>query len=142
MFCLFTDEEMEMVPEGESLPPSGCIVEGIVGGYGFHSDRLSECREKLVEMIGMLPEGFNRDSGGGWSFLNLCETKDGILWTGFQKTCGEFFCLCKGLRLADYLFPRSLWGKLPGGVPYIVFNRDGWGDGEMPSEHFEKAVVA
>lgn len=139
--CLHTDEEVAAA-EKDGIPEGTVMVEGVITGYGFHPERLESCRETLVEIIDMLPEGFNHDRGGGWSFLNLCETKDGELWTGFHKTCGEFFCLCKGLRLADYVMPREWWGKLPGSVPYIVFNRDGWPEGEMPMEKLAAARAA
>lgn len=129
-YVLYKDEE---ITDGQ-VPEGAVIVEGVIGGFGFHPERLDEKRELIVNIAKQLPTEFQVSRGGGWSFLNLCETKDGDQWTGLHRICNELICLLKALRMADWLLPREMWKTLPGGVPYLSINLEGWAEGEMPME--------
>jgi hypothetical protein len=119
--CLF--EEDELVDGG---PPADAVcVDGIIREFHFHPARLEQARKRLQAMIGLLPDSFFQGKGGGWTVLNLCVTKDGTLWTGFQTILEELVCLCMGLGMAKWCLPRSAWEAMPGGMPYVVFDPEG-----------------
>lgn len=117
--CLYREEE---IPNPEVASESAVLVEGITGRFGLHPERLESHRDGVRANIAALPDPFFRDSGGGWSFLNLCMNKDGQQW-GEHGTMQELVVLAIGLGLASYEMPREMWSVLPGGVPYVVFKR-------------------
>ncbi len=91
-------------------------VEGITRMFGLHPQRLEEKRELITALLAELPAEFKE----GWSFLNLCTTKDGKQWTGLHRVCEQLVVMAIGLGLMEYCFPRELWMILPGGVPYVI----------------------
>lgn len=119
--CLYTDAEMAGVPEGET-PEGVVIVEGILSRFGLHPERLESHRAEVNEMLMNLPIGFRRSSGGGWSFLQGCQDRNDVQWTGLHQTVGELFTLGIGLGEVSYLLPRELWSAFPGGMPYLVID--------------------
>jgi len=123
---LYKDGEVSV----EDGPPEDAIlVPGITSNFGFHPGRLESHREEIQELIKQLPLEFiqGEGGGGGMSFLNLCQDREGNLW-GQHKACEELLCLAMGLRLAGYCLPRHIWCVLPGGVPYVWFRL------EVPTE--------
>jgi hypothetical protein len=117
--CLYKDEEMAGVPEGEA-PEGVVIVEGIISRFGLHPERLESHRDEVHTMLLNLPEQFQADKGGGWSFLQACDDRNGVQWTGLHQTMGDLFVLGIGLGLAKYLLPREMWSAFPGGMPYLA----------------------
>ena len=91
-------------------------VEGITNMFGLHPQRLEEKRELVTALLAELPAEFKE----GWTFLNLCTTKDGEQWTGFHQVCEQLVVMAIGLDLMEYTIPRQLWETLPGGVPYLT----------------------
>ncbi len=91
-------------------------VEGIVQNFGFHPQRLEDKRELITAILAELPEVFKK----GCTFLNICETKNGELWSGSHETCELLVVLAIGLGLMEYCFPKEIWSNLPGGVPYLI----------------------
>jgi len=73
-------------------------------------------------MLNDLPDNFKNDFGGGWSFLNMCEDKNGVQWTDFHATVDELVCLGLSIDKMSYLMSRDMWNVLPGGMPYLVIN--------------------
>lgn len=116
----------DCLAEDESLKddPNYLVVEGILHDYLFNRKTLESHRTDVASWIDQLPDEFRKDGGGGWSFLNLCMRKDGMQWTGFHVMQERFLCLAIGLGLAEIQLPRELWSVLPGGMPYVVFNRE------------------
>lgn len=114
--CLFTEAEMP----GAEPPEPHVYVEGIVNPYAFHPDRLESHRGEVAAMLLALPEPFQQSTGGGWSFLNACQDRNDVQWTGLHQTMGHLFAMGMGLGLAEFQMPRDLWAVLPGGMPYIV----------------------
>lgn len=112
--CLLTEAEEAR------RPPGVILAEGITGEYGFHPDRLEGMREQVTAWLSELPDQFFADKGGGWSFLNLCTTKDDEQWTGLHGRMEQLVCLSLGLGLMAYLMPRAVWKSFPGGMPYVV----------------------
>jgi hypothetical protein len=106
MDCLFN--------EGEDTT-NQVKVEGIVNKFGLHPQRLEEKRELVTDLLAELPAEFKE----GWSFLNLCTTKDGKQWTGMHCICEQLVVMAIGLGLMEYCVQRELWAILPGGVPYL-----------------------
>jgi hypothetical protein len=70
-------------------------------------------------LLNELPSSFKKDIGGGWSFLQACETKDGVQW-GEHRNMEQLFVLGMALGKVRYCLPRDLWQVLPGGMPYLV----------------------
>lgn len=109
--CLFKDDE---IIDGKPIVEP-IYVEGITLNFGLHPERVNQYSEEIAKFICELPETFKN----GWSFLNLCETKDGEQWTGIQKVCEELMVLGIATKKMQYCCSKELWGALPGGVPYI-----------------------
>lgn len=119
--CLYKPEEMEGLEEGEA--PEGCvIVEGILSRFGLHPERLESHRAEVTEMLMNLPVGFRKSSGGGWSFLQGCQDRNDVQWTGFHMIVSQLFVLGMGLGLVSYLLPREMWSAFPGSMPYLVID--------------------
>ena len=116
--ALYTEEE---IPADGKPPENAVIVEGMVRKFGFHPERLEKTRKDVQAMLGQLPDEFRE----GWSFLNMCNTKDGDLWTGDHAKMEALVALAIGLGIGSYPFPREMWPILPGGVPYVVFKMEG-----------------
>lgn len=107
MDCLFK--------EGEDTT-NHVKVEGLTSMFGLHPQRLEEKRELVTALLAELPAEFKE----GWSFLNLCTTKDGEQWTDMHLVCEQLVVMAIGLGLMEYCMPREMWVILPGGVPYLM----------------------
>lgn len=115
--CLFLEHEVAE----PGVPPEGAVlVEGITGKYGFHPERLEEKREQVQAWLDELPDAFKATAGGGWSFLNMCNTRNDEQWTGLHQRMEQLMCLAMGLGLMTYCLPREMWSALPGGMPYVM----------------------
>ena len=108
-YCLYKD--------GEETS-NAKMVQGITVEFGFHPDRLAEKKADIDRMLLELPTEFRKTEGGGWSFVQACETKDGDLW-GQHRDIEMLMCLGIAVGSVEYLMPREMWGVLPGGVPYF-----------------------
>lgn len=110
MDCLFK--------EGEDVSKA-VEVQGVAHSFGFHPERLNTNRPFVQALLAELPLPFREGDGGGWSFLQACETQSGVLW-GQHRNIEQLMVL--GLATGDvaYLLPREAWSALPGGVPYFV----------------------
>lgn len=118
MECLYKDEEIGADPT--IPPPDAVLVHGVVSNFGFHPKRLEEHRADIESMLMQLPEPFMKSKGGGWSFLNACNDKDGNQWTGFHRKMEELFALGMAIKKVECPMPRDFWSALPGGVPYFT----------------------
>jgi len=105
--------------EGESTD-NFVQAEGITNMVGFHPERLEGHREDIKDMLSDLPDDFKVSKGGGMSFLNACDTKDGKQWTGYHQVMEQLFLLGLVIGEVKYLAPRELWEVFPGGMPYYV----------------------
>lgn len=112
MDSLYKSEEIvEYIPPNDAV-----IVKGIVRTFGFHPERLKNHKEEVKTILNQMRPEFHKDKGGGgWSFLNLCEDKDGHLW-GDHRIMEELVALGIGLGIAKYCFPKDMWNALPGGA--------------------------
>lgn len=108
--CLFKDDE--------SLDDA-IKVEGIIHNYAFHPGRIQDNAETIASLLAELPTEFQHDGGGGWSFLNACNDRNGNQWTGLHLQMERLFCLGIAAGCARWLLPRDMWRILPGGVPYV-----------------------
>ena len=114
--CLFRDDEIK---DGKPIMEP-LVVEGIVRKYGFHPERIKNYQDKIIQELQDLPDTFYEGKGGGWSFLNLCNDKNGHQWTSFHLVMEQLVCLGIAIGMVEYVLPREMWSSLPGGVPYIV----------------------
>ena len=95
-------------------------AEGIMGDVGFHPDRLQTHKTEIEAMLDELPDEFKKSGGGGWSFLNLCNDRQGNQWTGLHQRMEQLVQLGIGANKVEYLMPKELWTALPNGMPYLV----------------------
>jgi len=95
-------------------------AEGIRSIMGFHPQRLEENKENILALIEQFPDSFREEGGGGMSFLNMCEDKNGNLWTGMHSIMEQLVALGIAIGKMKYLMPRPMWKTMPGGMPYIV----------------------
>ncbi|MCF0074012.1 hypothetical protein LZD49_26255 [Dyadobacter sp. CY261] len=89
---------------------------------GFHPDRLLAQAKTIDAMLSELPDTFKRSGGGGMSFMNMCESKEGNLWTGAHRTMDQLVCLGSAIGKVSFPMPREMWSYLPGGMPYILIH--------------------
>jgi hypothetical protein len=102
---------------------NGVLAKGILRDFMFHPDRLEAQRATVKAFLREIDPPFHQLQGGGWSFLNFCQSRDGQ-WTGTQLHMEELMCLGVGLGFVEELpLPRDV---LPGGVPYIVIKHAVW----------------
>jgi hypothetical protein len=106
--------------ERETKRNDELIVHGIVNDFPFNKKMLSEYADDIIGFLNELPKEFHENDGGGWSFLNACNDKNGNQWTGSHAVMEKLFVLGIGIDKVKLLLPREVWGSLPGGVPYFV----------------------
>ncbi len=97
-------------------------VQGIERTEDFHAGRLDENRQAIIDLLNELPEQFHKRGGGGWTFLNACNDKNGRQWTGFHYEMEMLFMLGMAAGYVSELMPRDLWQILPGGMPYYMID--------------------
>lgn len=119
-FCLFKEEE---IIDGKA-PVDAIFVDGITTKLGFHSGRVAEKREEIRTLLNEMSPSFHKKGGGGMTFLNLCDDKNGNQWTDFHKTMECLVVLGMAVGMASYCLPRELWGAMPGGLPYVMFDTE------------------
>ena len=113
--CLFNEDEIEA-----EKPKDGLVMvvgKGILGNFGFHSERLQARREEVSQMLDLIPDQFHEGKGRGWSFLNMCMDKNDRQW-GEHRDMDHLICLgvALGLMKVCEFPPREI---CPGGMPYI-----------------------
>lgn len=116
--CLFNQEEIDA--EGKPKVP-WIAAEGVVSQFGFNKERIDENAARIRELLQELPIEFQptvAGGGGGWTFLNACQDKNGELW-GQQRDVDELLTLGIASGWASISMPRDMWNVLPGGVPYF-----------------------
>lgn len=122
----YLDEEIAALPKDEMGAPVGAvIVEGVLGPMGFHPERLETHREEITGWLQALPVLFRSaelGGGGGWSFLNVCQDRNDVQWTGLHMAMNALLCMGIGLDLCAWVMPRDFWHVFPGGMPYVVVN--------------------
>ncbi|KKN98502.1 hypothetical protein LCGC14_0146130 [marine sediment metagenome] len=115
-YCLYNDDE---VIDGKT-PDEAVLVDGITTKFGFHPGRLEEKASVIIDMLGQLPESFQEAGGGGMSFINACQDKNGRQWTDFHRIMEELFCLGEAIGKVSQPMPKEMWKVLPGGMPYYI----------------------
>jgi hypothetical protein len=89
---------------------------------GFDPKRLKENKENILDLLKEFPDSFMKSGGGGMSFVNMCQDKNGIQWTDFHSTMDELVALGIASGQMSYVLPRNIWRHLPGGMPYLVID--------------------
>lgn len=107
--------------KGETPEPH-VVGEGVLTLAHFHPGRLKESEADIASMCDELHPNFHKDSGGGFSFLNLCEDKNGRQWADLHITMDKLVALGMATGKLSYFLPRPMWSSLPGGMPYIIVN--------------------
>lgn len=105
----------EMTPDTAEV----VIVEGLTKKVVFSVEKVKSHSDTIYALLNELPETFFDGRGGGWSFLNMAQDKNGNQW-GEQINAQELMLLGIASGYMNYLLPRDVWFLLPGGVPYVV----------------------
>lgn len=113
---------LDCLYRGKELTVDCVRVDGIMNVFGFIPGRLKKHRDEIYEILKQLPEGFQKESGGGMTFLNACSDKEGNMWTGLHTTMEQLMTLGMAIDKVKYCMPRDMWMALPGGMPYFVVN--------------------
>lgn len=113
------EDQIAAFVEGGKCPDGWQVSPGVLVKAMLNSKRLSEHTAEISEMLSQLPDQFQADKGGGWSFLNACMTKAGAQW-GEHRSIDQLICLGSAVGLVAIQFPKEMWGALPGGMPYFV----------------------
>jgi hypothetical protein len=111
MDCLFKD--------GEDTSKA-VIAEGIITSFGFHPERLETHKNDIHTMLKELPTEFQEKGGGGWTFLNACNDKNGDQWTDLHKIMEQLMCLGIAIGKCTIQLLREMWAMFPGGMPYFT----------------------
>jgi hypothetical protein len=110
--------------------PNYVVVQGILHQTAFDMRKLLTHYDEVLDMLSWLPAPYRpvgsvEGGGGGWSFLNACDDREGNQWTGLHRTMDQLFQLGIGLGLAAYLMDREMWSAFPGGMPYAAVTLPG-----------------
>jgi hypothetical protein len=73
------------------------VIEGIKNTYGLNPEKLKIYENEIYMMLKELPDPFQNDIGGGWSFCNACDDKNGEQWTGLHLRMEQLFVLGMGI---------------------------------------------
>ena len=98
------------------------IGEAVQMKVRFNPERLKGKEPLIEELLKELPTEFQKDGGGGMSFLNMCNDKNGNQWADMHKTMNELVALGTATGKLSFLMPKEMWSVLPGGMPYLVVN--------------------
>ncbi len=113
--CLYGGEEPNYETSKDTI-----VVQGVVHKYVMDLSKLEKYTDRVVELLGNLPTNFHKSGGGGWSFLNMCDDRNGVQWTGFHVRMEQLLVLGIALEKAKIQLPRDMWKMFPGGMPYLV----------------------
>jgi len=112
--CLFEDG-------AEPTSEEYTVVESVQGGnIGLCNKKLDNYRDDIFDMLKQLSTDFMETGGGGTTFFNACNDKDGNQWTDMHQTMDELFMLGQATKRAKFLMPREMWGSFPGGMLYVA----------------------
>jgi hypothetical protein len=107
---------------GEASHPTVTVV-GIVHTAHFALNELEARKTEIAGMLAQLPNEFIDNAaggGGGWSFLNACNDRDGNQWTGLHLVMEQLVLLGLGAGQVQWCLPREMWKILPGEMPYFA----------------------
>lgn len=118
--CLLSDDEVRENASKELEPTVDFILgEGISMVSVFSAERLEENKMVIFQMLDELP---NIDEEV--SFLKLCYDKNGRQWADLHSTMDLLVQLGRATGALEFTVPRDCWDVFPGGVPYVVRNRE------------------
>ncbi len=97
-------------------------AEGVSCTVGFDRQKIEKYRKEIELILNELPDKFKKSKGGGWSFVNACNDKNGIQWTGLHQRMEQLFQLGIAINKVTCPIPRKLCTHLPGGMPYFTID--------------------
>lgn len=109
--CLYRNGE-------EILNP--VLSHGVIMKIGFHPDRIKQNTDNILSMLKCLPDDFMVSKGGGTSFLNACQNRDGVQWADLHDTVDKLVVLGLACKKLSFTMPREMWHILPGTMPYLT----------------------
>lgn len=108
--CMFKDSDIkEEKPIREFT-----LVEGLVGLFILDTEKINENKQKIKELIDLLP-----DMSVSKSFVDLCFDRNGRQWTGEQQMMDVLVVLGVAANILKYTLPKEKW-KENFDVPVII----------------------
>lgn len=126
--CLFKENELV---DGQPIE-NFCMAEGVINTVCFNENRLNQHKKEIEDLIDKI-----LNIGQGIPFVVMCESVEGYQWTNDHVYMEQLMLLGIGSEILIYPVGRELWNILPGGLPYIIKNREKIGkkvEGHSPSE--------
>ncbi len=109
----------------DKINESTVTVDGIIQQFTISTRAVGAHKDEIRKLLDEMPLEFHSPAteggGGGWSFLNLCNDREGVQWAE-HRTMEALIVLGIAAGMASYLLPKEMWQFLPGGVPYVAFN--------------------
>ena len=97
--------------------PEGVVINGIVASYRMN---VKGSEIDISNLLSQLPDAFHQGKGGGYTFLDMCQTNSGEQWTDLHRTMEQLIVMGLATGEVEFPLPRDVWAILPGGVPYIT----------------------
>lgn len=94
------------------------LGEGVVSVSVFSAERIEKNKETIASLFDELA-GIDE----GISFLTMCNDQYDRQWTGMHFMVDRLLQLGMASGVVEYTLPRDLWNILPGGMPYVIRNR-------------------
>jgi len=123
-YCLFNKQEISN--------PDGVVAikaTGLVKKLAFNADRAKEIVNIVYALLWQLPEsyfeiGFEqlKNAGGGYVFLNACNSYEDVLWTGQHSIMEDLFMLGMACGLVNNL-TANLGIKIEPTMSYFSIRR-------------------
>jgi hypothetical protein len=111
--------------QGDEPNEDAVAVDAIMETVLFDNRKVREHAQDIVDLLLQLPNEFRMSGGGGWSFLQACMDRQGHQW-GEHQDMARLFALGMAAGFVYCQMPRSMWDKLPGGMPYyIILDKEG-----------------
>ncbi len=141
--CMYTNDEIQHLEVPNTPPEDAIKIRGTMAGVAFHPKRVERAKEVVTEWLMQLHPGFLETSTEeGLSFLQGCQTQAGEQW-GEHYSIDQLFNLGMAIGRVKPMFPRFMWTKLPGGMPYYFITTEEFDPtvkGEF-SKHMEKYLT-
>ena len=110
--CLYDDENEDT--------SNAIEVMGAINAFGFNPENVKRNKQNIKDMLSELPDEFQQEMGGGWSFLNAAQNKNGEQW-GEHSDVELLLVLGLATEQIRYsIEDREMWAAFPGGMPYFM----------------------
>lgn len=131
--CTWTEDEVARLGE-DYLTEKSLMLEGLTITAAFDPSKVELHEKRIAEILAELNPQFFPDGGGGSSFLQLPFTADDEQW-GEHRNAEQLMLLGMAINKVKYAInDRTIWAAMPGSLPYIIINLEGFEDVQPEEE--------